>query len=145
MSALLTAGYNRVTLLAETTIGAAVTAVTTTPVTGLLGMHGATVQFKFLYGAGGTSVKAYLQTSIDGGVTWFDIAAFAATTAALTRLFSVRSGIAVAPNITPGSGVLADNTILDGVLGDRLRILYTSVGVYTGATSLAVHAVTKGY
>lgn len=131
-------------LLPQTTIGAAAAGVTTTPVTDLVGMHVLTAQFKFLYGAGGTSVKAYVQTSFDGGATWVDVASFAATTSALTRIFSVRSGIAVAPNITPTASSLTDNTLVDGLLGDRLRVSYTSVGIYTGLTSLAIHAVTKG-
>lgn len=137
-------GNTALVLLPQTTIAAAVTAVTTTPVTELVGMHVLTAQFKFLYGAGGTSVKAYIQTSFDGGATWVDVMAFAATTSALTRLFSVRSGIAVAANVTPTDASLTDNTLLDGLLGDRLRAKYTTTGTYTGATSLAIHAVTKG-
>lgn len=137
-------GYWAGALLPEATIAAAAAGVISTPVTGLLGMQTVTAQFVFLYGSGGTSVKAYLQTSFDAGTTWVDVMSFAVTTSALTRISSVRSGTAVAAVYTPTDGTLTDNTIKDGLLGDRLRISYTSVGTYAGATSLAVHAVVKG-
>ena len=141
---LLLQGYWAGQLLPQVTIDAAAAGVLSTPVTGLLGMQVVTAQFVFLYGADGTSVKAYLQTSFDNGTTWVDVACFAVTTTAATRHFSVRSAIAVAANYTPTDATLTDNTIKDGLLGDRLRVKYTSVGTYSGATSLAVHAVVKG-
>lgn len=137
-------GYWAGILLPQATIAAAAAGVLSTPVTGLLGMQVVNAQFVFLYGADGTSVKAYLQTSFDGGTTWVDVASFAVTTTAATRLFSVRSATAVAANYTPTDATLADNTIKDGLLGDRLRVKYTSVGTYSGATSLAVQAIVKG-
>lgn len=132
------------TLLAPATIGAAAAGVLSTPVTDLAAMESVAVECVFTYGSGGTSVTAYVQTSLTGGLTWFDIMAFQFTTATARRLSSVRSGIALAANVTPGDAALTVNTILDGVLGDRLRIKYTSVGTYGGATSLAIYAVTKG-
>src|SRR5947207_2214902 len=35
-----------------------------------------TIQGTFTYGSGGTSTDAYIQTSIDGGGTWADVANF---------------------------------------------------------------------
>lgn len=137
-------GYWAGRLLPQATIATAAAGVLSTPMTGLLGMQVVTAQFVFLYGADGTSVKAYLQTSFDNGTTWVDIMSFAATTTAITRLSSVRSSVAVAAIYTPTDATLTDNTIKDGLLGDRLRVKYTSVGTYSGATSLAVHAVVKG-
>ena len=139
------AGNRTLTLLAQTTIAGAVTGVTTTPVTELSGMGVLTVQFTFLYGANGTSVQAWIQTSFDGGTTWVDVIAFAAATTAITRISSVRATTAVAANYTPTDGALTDNTIKDGLLGDRVRVKYTTVGTYSGATSLAIHAVAKGH
>lgn len=138
-------GAQSLILLPATTIGAAVTAVTT-PVTalGLTGMTYLALQAAFLYGAGGTTVKAYVQTSLDGGVTWVDVACFAFALAAATRLHGVHIYTAPGVNVTPTDGALADNTVLNGYLGDRLRVKYVTTGTYTGATSLAITAVTKG-
>jgi len=138
------AGYRAVQLLAQTTIAGAVTGVVTTPVTGLLGMQVVTMQAVFLYGSGGTNVTAYVQTTFDGGVTWVDIASFQFTLAAATKLQSVRAATAVAADYTPTDGTLAANTIKDGLLGEQLRVKYTTTGTYAGATSLAIFAVTKG-
>lgn len=132
----------RKTLLAQTTIGAAGT-VTTTPIRGIGSAMYLLVLIKFLYGAGGTAVKAYIQTSLDGGTTWIDIMCFAFTTSAITKISKVSGEIALAANVTPGDGALTDNTILDGVIGDMLRVKYVSTGTYTGATSLAVVAQAK--
>jgi len=101
------------------------------------------IQSKFLYGAGGTSVKAYVQTSLDAGSTWIDIASFAYTTSAATKVSCVKGSVAVAAALTPTDGTLTDNTILDGLIGDRIRVKWTSVGTYTGATSLAVSVVVR--
>ncbi len=131
-------------LLAALTIGAAVAATATTPVLLLGGMRYLAVQAKFLYGAGGTTVNAYIQTSLDAGLSWFDIMQFAFTTAAATKISVVQAGIALTPVTVPGDGALTANTIVDGVLGDRLRLKYVTTGTYTGASSLAVDAVVKG-
>ena len=128
--------------LAQTTIPAAGT-VTTTPVTGLAGARNIAAQAKFLYGAGGTSVKAYLQTSLDAGVTWIDIACFAFTTSAATKVSALQTAIALAAAVTPTDGSLSDNTILNGLFGDRVRLKYIVVGTYTGASSLQVDLVVR--
>lgn len=134
----------RIILLAALTIGAAVAATATTPIAQLGGMWYLVAQAKFLYGAGGTTVNAYVQTSIDGGASWIDIMQFAFTTAAATKISAVKAGIALAAVTVPGDGALTANTIVDGLLGDRLRLKYVSTGTYTGASSLEVTAVVKG-
>jgi len=84
------------------------------------------------YGAGGTNVTAYLQTSLDAGVTWIDVMSFQFTTANATKVSKVGLATALAAAVTPGDGALTVNTILDGVIGDRLRVKYTTTGTYTG-------------
>ena len=84
------------------------------------------------YGAGGTNVTAYLQTSLDAGVTWIDIMSFQFTTANATKVSKVGLATALAAGVTPTDGALTANTILDGVIGDRLRVKYTTTGTYTG-------------
>jgi hypothetical protein len=45
------------------------------PQTGLSGIDALSLQVRLAYGAGGTTVTAYVQTSLDQGQTWIDIAA----------------------------------------------------------------------
>lgn len=99
------------------------------------------VEALFLYGAGGTTCKAFLQTSMDGGATWCDIACFAFTTAAATKVASVTAMVASAAPAALTDGTLTDNTLANGILGDRIRLKMISTGTYTGATSLTVSAV----
>ena len=132
-------------LLSPLTIGAAVAATSTTAVTGVGGAKHLTIEAKFLYGAGGTNAKAYVQTSLDGGVSWVDIAAFVFTTAAANKVSAIALTIAPAAQaFTPSDGALTDDTIIQGVFGDRIRVKYVTTGTYTGATSLAVYAHLKG-
>jgi hypothetical protein len=108
--------------------------------------HGVTslsAQGTFLYGAGGTTCKAWLQTSLDGGATWIDIANFAYTTAAARTVHSVKTNTVVAANYVATDGTLADNTIKDGILGDRIRVKVTTTGTYSGASSVSVTAIAR--
>lgn len=135
----------RRTLLEPLTISTALAATATTPLTDLAGMSYLTAEAKFLYGSGGTTVNAYVQTSLDKGLTWVDIMNFSFTTAAASKISSVTTLIAPASQgLTPGDGALASNTIIQGVLGDRIRLKYITTGTYAGATSLAVYCVIKG-
>lgn len=108
------------------------------------GYGGASVvglQTKFAYGSGGTSCKAYIQTSFDQATTWVDIASFAFTTSSATRLFSVSvSGTA---QVTPTTNTLTDNTQVPGLLGDRFRVAVVSTGTYAGTTTVTVDASFK--
>lgn len=139
------AGARRFALLSLTTITTAVTAVTTNggPVVDLTDIIVASFQITFTYGSGGTNAKFWVQTSFDSGVTWVDIANFALTTSSLRAVSSVRTGTAVAANYTATDGTLADNTIKDGLLGDQLRVKYTTTGTYAGGTTAQIDAVTK--
>lgn len=98
------------------------------------------IQANFLYGAGGTTVDAYIQSSLDAGASWFDIRNFHFTTAALSQIVNHSSSTPVTTAVTPGDGALANNTSVDGLLGDLIRVKYKSAGTYTGATSLAIFA-----
>lgn len=125
-------------MLAATTITTAVTA----SLSGTTTIRNASVlvlQAVFVYGSGGTSAKAWVQTSIDGGTTWFDIASFAFTTASATRLYSLDT-TAVTSIYTPTDATLTDNTVKNGLLGDKYRVKYTTTGTYVAATSLTISA-----
>lgn len=143
-SAVLHESGQRIILLAPTTIGAAVAATATTAVLNLSGSKYLAFESVFLYGAGGTTVDAYLQTSLDGGLSWIDIANHNFTTAAASKVSAVSVTVALAAGITPTDGSLASNTILNGLLGGRIRLKWVTVGTYTGATSLACYAIIKG-
>jgi len=101
-------------------------------------------QATFVYGSGGTTCKSWVQTSLDGGLTWIDIASFAFTTVTATKVSVLSLYIATAAALTPTDGSLADNTILNGLLGDRVRCKLTTTGTYGGNTTLALAMVTRG-
>ena len=135
----------RIILLSPLTITAAVSATATTPTTGLGGMKALSVEAIFTYGSGGTTAKAYVQTSFDGGTTWVDIMCFAFTTATASKISTTTCLIAPAAQAAaPTDGSLADNTVIQGTLGDRLRVKYVTTGTYGGSTTLAIHAIAKG-
>ena len=96
-------------------------------------------QAVFARGAGGTTCDVFIQTSADNGATWIDIMQFAFATTTVTKISAVRPYIAAAANITPTDGSLSDNTILDGVIGDRLRVKTVVVGMYLGASTLDIN------
>lgn len=128
--------------LGDFTITAAGT-VTGEWVTDLNGMLAAALQMRLAYGSGGTSIKAYVQTSFDGGTTIVDVACFTFTTASAVK---IRNLSALTPKITdstPSDGAMTDDTSLDGALGDRLRLKIVSVGTYAGSTVLSGRLVAR--
>ena len=114
-------------------------------ITGLNSAGYVALQANFTYGSSGGTVVVYVQTSLDGGTTWTDIAAIQFTNSSARKIVTV--GPLVAPGtsfVTAGSAALTVNTQVPGVLGDRLQVLVVSTGTYAGTTTLAVHAVAKG-
>jgi hypothetical protein len=108
----------------------------------LEGMLAAAIEFRLAYGSGGTTVKAYLQTSFDQGQTWFDIACAAFTTSSAVKLINLSALTPKTTQVTPTDGSLTDDTCVDGLIGDRLRVKVTSTGTYVN-TQLAVRAVVR--
>jgi hypothetical protein len=94
---------------------------------------------KLTYGSGGTTIDAYVQTSFDNGVTWYDVANFHFTTASLVKAFNLSRATPQTTELTPTSGSIAANTAQDGFIGGKLRVLLISAGTYVG-TNLAVYA-----
>ena len=105
----------------------------------LMGASVIACQAVFVRGVGGTTTDVFLQTSLDNGSTWIDIAQFALATTTVTKVSAVRPYIALAANVTPTDGALSDNTILDGLIGDRLRVKTVVVGTYSGTSTLNVN------
>lgn len=135
-------------LLPETVITTAVTGQASTAVPlgrGALGNASLSAEAVFTYGSGGTSAKAWIQTTLDNGTTWIDVMCFAFTTASGVKVSAVSTEIAPASQaFTPSDGALADNTVIQGVLGDQVRVKLTTVGTYAGGTKLAIWLTRKG-
>ena len=129
-------------LLSETITGA-VTGKLGGVAGALYGMSHLAVEVNFTYGSGGTNVKLYVQTSVDGGVNWIDIAAFLFTTTSARKVVSLNSKNSVTTLYTPTDAALTDDTVKDGILGDRLRTKLTTTGTYAGVTTLKVNVVPK--
>lgn len=102
------------------------------------GVTSLTVQFRLAYGSGGTSVKAYLQTSLDQGTTPIDIACVVFASASEVNVLNFSGLTPKLTQVVPTDGALTDDTAVDGVLGDRFRIKLVSTGVYAGSTILSV-------
>lgn len=129
-------------LLPATEITAAGTVVSA-PVRVQEGLRYLALQATFAYGSGGTTAKAFVQTTIDGGATWRDVACFAFTTASAKKFSALSAEIALAPAAAASDGALVDDTILNGLLGDEWRVKVVSTGTYAGGTTLQVGAVSQ--
>lgn len=128
--------------LADTAITTALTGSAQTAIENLEGMLAASIQAKFAYGSGGTAAKAYVQTTLDDGITWVDIASFAFTTASATKVINLSGLTPKTTAVTPSDGALADDTCVDGVLGDALRVKLTTTGTYVN-TTLSVKLIAR--
>lgn len=124
------------------TLAGAVTADVTAGVFALPRTESLTLDATITVAAGGTTAKAWVQTSFDGGTTWNDIANFAFTTTTARRIYHLTAA-AVTTIATPTEGTLADNTAVNGLLGTVLRVKLTTTGTYTGASSFVIRALAK--
>lgn len=136
------------TILLNTTITTAVTAsVTTGTQLGTIGARNpqsAIIQGALTYGSGGTTISAWVQTSIDGGGTWADVANFSFTTASARFLYNLSALTPVTTQYTALDGTLTANTAKDGLLGQFWRVKYTTTGTYAGSTILRVDVIARG-
>lgn len=108
-------------------------------------VEGFSVESIFVYGSGGTTAKVFVQTSFDGGTTWVDLASHAFALATASKVSAVTTGIAPASQaFAPTDGALTDNTIVQGVVGDRIRAKLITAGTYAGGTTVAVWVVLHG-
>lgn len=132
-------------LLPTTAITAAATVVGDAYVFGPRTPEGLVVESIFDYGSGGTTAKVFVQTSLDGGTTWFDVVSQAFATTDASKVSAVSTAIAPASQaFAPGDAALTDNTVVQGVLGDRIRAKLVTVGTYAGSTTIAVWASLRG-
>ncbi len=103
------------------------------------GMNAVSLVAKLGYGSGGTSIAAKVQVSLDG-TTWLDVARFDFTTASATKVANL-SGLTA--KSAAAYAALGSEGVNDGLLGDRLRAVITSVGTYAGGTTLDIRAAVR--
>lgn len=119
------------------TSGAAASGAAQAQIDRLGGMAGVSLQAKFVYGSGGTACIVWVQTSLDQGVNWIDVARFDFATANAVKLANISAVPALAP---AAQAALSAEGKLDGILGDRLRAVITTTGTYAGNTSISLRA-----
>ncbi len=100
------------------------------------------VHFQFAYGSSGTTADAYLQTSIDGGTSWIDVANFHVTTANLNKVVNL-SALTPVASFAPTDGSIASDQVKDGVCGRHWRVKLKSTGTYAGSSTMKVWASFK--
>lgn len=105
-------------------------------ISGLEGMHAATLQANLTYGSGGTSIKVIWETSLDQGTTWIEVCRMALAQASEENLANLSGLTSKTTIVTPAA--LSDDTCLDGIFGDRWRARILTVGIYAGNTSLSL-------
>ena len=99
------------------------------------------LQATLTYGSGGTSITAWVQTSLDGGLTASDVTNFAFTTASARVGAQVSALTAIGTPVALTDSTLASNSSAAAPIGPLWRVKYTSVGTYAGGTTLRVDAV----
>jgi len=104
------------------------------------GMTSVNLWVEFFHGGGGTTCIIVVQTSLNQGEDWIDIARFDFATASR----KAHAAVAVVASAAPANiAALSAEGILANQLGDRLRAKVTSTGTYTGATSIGVRAAVR--
>lgn len=98
------------------------------------------IQGSFVSGGNGTSVDAWVQTSWDGGLAWWDIAQFHFTGSSAAKAFNLSALTPVTAQATQQDGQLGANSSVDGLVGNLLRTKWQSSGVYSAGTSLRMDA-----
>lgn len=115
-------------------------AVTTTPVYQARAVPpDMTLAATFVFGSGSASIDAWVQTTVDG-LNFLDVANFHFAGASGSGIFNLTAETPITTAITPGDGVLAAKTAIDGIVGSKWRIKFSSSGTYGGNTHLAIDA-----
>jgi hypothetical protein len=105
-------------------------------------MKAATLQVTFTYGSGGSTLKCMIETTLDQGQTWVEVARAAFTTASAEKLFNLSALTEKLAAYAPAA--LSDDVGLSGFFGDRWRAKVTSTGIYGGNTSVSVRMNARG-
>jgi hypothetical protein len=119
------------------TEGVSATGVSQALIVRLAGMASVSLHANFTYGSGGTACVVIVQTSLDQGASWIDIARFDFGTSSAAKTANVSASAAVGVATV---AALSSEGKVDGILGDRLRAKITSTGTYAGNTSISLRA-----
>lgn len=115
--------------------------------TGLEGMQAVAIELRFLWGSGGTSVTALVQSALGYDGPAYDVVQVDFATAARTVMAELYSGTTglVQPAVggidSSGNPVVAEG-LVNHVLGDRLRLVLIVTGTYTN-TVLSARVLPK--
>lgn len=120
------------------TLGSAVANAVSGTITGLDDRVIVGAGMTFAYGSGGTAGTAYLQTSPDSGVTWFDVAGFSFGTASVKCYATLGQPAFGTATFAATDGALGGGTVAAIPVGERARIKYSNIGTYAGTTTLNV-------
>lgn len=121
--------------LAAEGITTALVAKVEAPMTLLDGMTAVTLEANFAYGSGGITASCTVQTTLDG-TNWRDIARFDFTTASRVAFSNISALLATS---VVSYGALGSEGGIAGLLGNQLRAVVTTTGVYVN-TTLTVRA-----
>ncbi|MDP2410359.1 MAG: hypothetical protein Q8M26_08740 [Pseudolabrys sp.] len=110
---------------------------------GLDGMLGAAISANFVYGSGGDTVKVIVETSMNQGATWIEVARLAFAQVSAEKTVNLSGLTPVTTVYAPAA--LSDDTVKDGLLGPRwrARILKGAGAAYGGNTALAVRLIAR--
>jgi len=86
--------------------------------------------------------NVFVQTTLDDGATWCDVMNFHFTTFDLVKMHAVKLNTALGANITPTDGGMGGNLILSGLIGNKIRLKYTTTDEYVG-TSIVVDVAVR--
>lgn len=136
------AAYRTYTLFSGA-ITTAVTAEVSDEVDLGVGVSSLLIEAAFAGGTGGSSATVWVQTQLPSG-QWVDIfcAAFSSSAAVKVANLSARTPVTTVYAAT--TALTADN-VKDGILGRKFRTRRTTVGTYSGGTTLAVNVVARGH
>ena len=105
------------------------------------GLLAAAIHARFVYGSGGTDAVLQIETSLDQGQSWVEVARLRFTTASAVKIVNLS---ALTPRATPYSpAALSNDAAADGVLGPFWRATLTTTGTYAGSTLLAVRLIAR--
>lgn len=117
--------------LASLGITTALSSSTQTAITDLEGVGSVTLEAVFAYGSGGSTCNVVVQTTLDDGQTWRDVARFDFATSSAVKHANLSANSSKA--VTSYSA-LSGEGVYDAVLGNSVRAVISSSGTYANTT-----------
>lgn len=98
------------------------------------------LQIRYKFGSGDGEVDYFIQTSLDGGATPIDIAAFKFGKETKVKIVNLSATTPRAP-FEPTNGELAPDSVVDGVIGGVIRSVARSTGKFSDGTTLSTSCI----